>query len=58
MIPKPYLEEKMYLDPGSGSLFLQLLIATLAGFSMLIASRWAKIKHFFKKRNRLDNDDK
>jgi hypothetical protein len=41
----------LYLDPGSGSFLLQLLIAGLAGIGIAIGSQWAKIKRFFKKKN-------
>lgn len=36
----------LYLDPGSGSFLLQLLIASLAGLGIAIGSQWAKIKRF------------
>ena len=36
-----------YLDPGSGSLILQLIIAFLAGLSLMIKVFWTKIKTFF-----------
>lgn len=38
-----------YLDPGSGSFLLQLLLATLLGSLLLIRSSWGKIKDFFTK---------
>jgi hypothetical protein len=44
----------LYLDPGSGSLLIQLLIAALAGLAIFFGSNWRKIKRLFKK-NR-DND--
>lgn len=37
-----------YLDPGTGSYIIQILIATLAGGTYMIAVSWAKIKTFFR----------
>lgn len=34
-----------YLDPGSGSYMLQLLLGSLLGLSYLIKTKWRKIKH-------------
>jgi hypothetical protein len=39
----------MYLDPGSGSYLLQLLIASLLGGLLLLRMYWAKVKGFFRK---------
>ena len=39
----------LYLDPGSGSFLLQLLIAGVAGLGIAIGASWSKIKKFFKK---------
>lgn len=36
-----------YLDPGSGSFILQLLLATLLGSLFIIKTYWQKIKDFF-----------
>ena len=48
----------LYLDPGSGSFLLQLLIAGIAGLGVAIAVSWSKIKRFFKKsRNKTESDD-
>jgi hypothetical protein len=45
----------LYLDPGSGSFLLQLLIAGLAGLGLALGTQWAKIKRFFsKKKNQAD----
>lgn len=37
-----------YLDPGSGSYLLQLLIAGLVGSLFVIRASWDKIKNFFR----------
>ena len=34
----------IYLDPGSGSIIIQLLVAALLGAGFFIRSQWAKIK--------------
>lgn len=47
----------LYLDPGSGSFLLQLLIAGLAGLGIAIAAQWARIKRFFKKKGKADPDE-
>ncbi len=41
----------LYLDPGSGSFLLQLLIAGLAGLGVAIGAQWSKIKRRFSKRS-------
>ena len=40
----------LYLDPGSGSFLLQLLIAGLAALGLGIGTQWARIKRFFNKK--------
>ncbi len=36
-----------YLDPGSGSILIQVLIAGLLGGAFIIKTYWRKIKAFF-----------
>ena len=38
-----------YLDPGSGSFIIQLLVAAVLGAGVWIAASWSKIKKIFKK---------
>jgi hypothetical protein len=38
-----------YLDPGTGSYVVQILIATLAGGAYVFAMSWSKIKTFLSK---------
>ncbi|MEW6093803.1 MAG: hypothetical protein AB1531_07565 [Chloroflexota bacterium] len=48
----------LYLDPGSGSFLLQLLIAGLAGIGIAIGAQWSKIKRFFgRKKNTSEPED-
>ncbi len=50
-----------YLDPGSGSFLIQLVIAALAGLSVAIYSSWNRIKGWFgiksKPKDEEDDDD-
>ncbi len=41
--------KQAYLDPGSGSYLLQLLIAGLLGGMFAIRASWGKIKNFFRR---------
>jgi hypothetical protein len=45
----------LYLDPGSGSFLIQLLIASIAGLVIFIAASWRKIKRMFNK-NKVQNE--
>ena len=38
-----------YLDPGTGSLILQALLASLAGAVVAITAYWQKIRTFFRR---------
>jgi hypothetical protein len=38
-----------YLDPGSGSFILQLLLAALVGGGFILKTYWKKIIGFFRK---------
>jgi hypothetical protein len=46
-----------YLDPGSGSFLIQLLIAALLGFAVAIRAYWSKIKGWFGIKSKTDEDD-
>ena len=39
-----------YLDPGSGSYLIQMLIASLVGGGLFVKTFWVKIKDFFDKK--------
>ena len=43
------LSPHTYLDPGSGSYLLQLLIAALLGGLFVLKLSWGRIKSFFAK---------
>lgn len=36
-----------YIDPGSGSYILQVILAVLAGLAISIRTYWTKLKVFF-----------
>jgi hypothetical protein len=46
IIPDILGKGRMYLDPGSGSFLLQILIATIAGAGIFLATYWRKVKGF------------
>jgi len=39
----------MYLDPGSWSIVVQVLLGLLLGVPVLIGVHWGRIKHLFSK---------
>lgn len=47
----------LYLDPGSGSMIVQALIAGALGFMMFFKNLTYKITHFFSKKKEETNDD-
>jgi hypothetical protein len=44
----------LYIDPGSGSLFLQILAGGLLATGMFVKTYWLKIKSFFRKGDKND----
>ncbi|PKN94486.1 MAG: hypothetical protein CVU44_05210 [Chloroflexi bacterium HGW-Chloroflexi-6] len=46
-----------YLDPGSGSMLMQLLLAALLGMGVLVRSQWKRIKNLFGRKDDEDQDD-
>ena len=45
-----------YIDPGAGSLLIQLLIGGLAGLAALIKFRWNRIRAAFSKKPQEDSN--
>lgn len=45
-----------YLDPGSGSYMLQILLGTLVAGFFAIKHYWHRLKYFFKERFRKKED--
>lgn len=52
----PFLRPVAYLDPGSGSFIIQLLIAAVVGIGFVIKVYWKKIKGLFN-RSPSDKED-
>lgn len=52
--PKVYA----YLDPGSGSYLIQIIVASLAGVGYFVKSNWQAIKRFFSRRGKKETDGK
>ncbi|HET9589325.1 MAG TPA: hypothetical protein VFO91_11100 [Anaerolineales bacterium] len=46
-----------YLDPGSGSFLIQLLIAALLGIGVAVRASWSRIKGWFGIKPKTDEDD-
>ena len=46
-----------YLDPGSGSYLLQLLIAAVLGGLFALRMYWGRIKSFFRRRSDREDSD-
>jgi hypothetical protein len=57
LLSMPLLSGKAYLDPGSGSVLIQLLIAGLLGAGFILKASWSKIKAFFN-RTEANKEDK
>lgn len=54
----PWLRGQAYLDPGSGSFLIQLLIAGLVGLGFAIKASWGKIKRFFNRSGSKSENEK
>jgi len=46
-----------YLDPGSGSFLIQLLIAALLGIGVAVRASWGRIKGWFGVKPKSDEED-
>ena len=44
------LSTEAYLDPGSGSFILQILLATLLGLGFVLRGYWSKLISFIKRK--------
>ncbi len=53
----PFLRPQAYLDPGSGSFIIQLLIAAVVGIGFVIKVYWKKIKGLFNRQPSDKEDD-
>lgn len=57
LLPQLLTAGLAYLDPGSGSFILQLLIATILGGAFIVKAYWKKIVGFFRSRFSRRGDD-
>ncbi len=46
----------LYLDPGSGSIILQMILAAILGAGIIIRSQWSKIKRIFGAKSTEEDD--
>jgi hypothetical protein len=51
-----FADKLAYLDPGSGSFLIQLLIAALLGAGIALRASWGKIKGLFGIKPKADED--
>jgi hypothetical protein len=49
IVSSPEKMDPLYLDPGSGSFLIQLIIASLLGAALVFRTSWGRIKNFFKR---------
>ncbi|MFN2150257.1 MAG: hypothetical protein ACK2T5_01580 [Anaerolineales bacterium] len=47
IVSAPAKSQPLYLDPGSGSFLIQLIIASALGAALVIKTSWSRIKKFF-----------
>ena len=45
-----------YLDPGSGSMLLQLLLGGVAGITVVLKLYWRRLLHFFGRKQEEETD--
>lgn len=48
----------MYIDPGSGSVILQVILAALLGIGVTVRLFWGKIKTLFSRKESTDKVNK
>lgn len=46
-----------YLDPGSGSLIIQIVVAALLGVGVAVRASWGKIKGWFGIKPKAEDDE-
>jgi hypothetical protein len=46
-----------YLDPGSGSLLIQIIIAAVLGLGVALRASWGSIKKMFGAKPKPEDDD-
>ena len=53
----PMLKTEAYLDPGSGSFIIQILLGFLVGALVVVKTYWSKIKLMFGKKSEITPDN-
>ena len=51
-----FSDKLAYLDPGSGSFLIQILLAALLGLGVALRFSWGKIKGLFGSKSEVDED--
>ncbi len=51
MISNPFASAYAYLDPGSGSMLLQLLLGGVTGVVVIVKLYWQRVRGFFNRRD-------
>ena len=51
------LQTLLYIDPGSGSYLVQVIIAAVLGVAFFFRNIWAYIKSFFSRPSKKTNDN-
>lgn len=51
------LAPSAYLDPGSGSMFIQILVAAFLGAGVLISASWSRIKNWLGIKSKSEDDE-
>lgn len=51
MISNPFTIAYAYLDPGSGSMLLQLLLGGVTGVVVIVKLYWQRVKSIFHRRD-------
>jgi hypothetical protein len=54
LLPLSASSAHAYLDPGAGSVVLQIILGGVAGIAIVLKLFWRKIKSFFKVRKQKD----
>lgn len=57
MLFSPIAIPPMYLDPGSGSILIQMILAAILGAGVLIRSQWSRIKKWLGRSDENTDDD-
>ena len=52
-----HLRPLPYLDPGSGSILIQIAIAVVLGLGIAIRASWGRIKGWFGIKSKAEEDD-